>query len=662
MNDIKKKIEELVDLLNKWNIEYFQNDNPSVSDRVYDSHLKQLEELEKQFPSLVLENSPTQKVGSSISNKSNKFEKVKHKKPMLSLDKAYNILEIEKYVNNIKKVTQENEISFLIEPKIDGLSIALFYKNGELIKAVTRGDGEIGEDVTRNIKNIISDIPTKINYFDDLEVRGEIFISKTIFNSINELENNKYANPRNLASGTLRQLDTNIIKQRKLSSFIYEVINCEKHNIFEQSKALSLLIDLGFNVFKNYVITNTLKGIEEFINQFLSIKEDLDYEVDGLVIKLNEIKFYESIGYTSKFPKYNIAFKFDDEITQTTLDDIFITIGRTGIVTYNAVLKTVLLKGTMVSAATLHNYNYIKDLNINIGDEVFIKKAGEIIPKVISIAKKKTQGVFPKILKCPSCNSTLIDSKTNINQMCVNLNCEEINIKKIIHFASRDAMNIEGLGEGIVRKFFELGYLKKIKDIYNLKEHEKEIIEQKGFGQKFWKNLNKGIIDSKTTKLEKVIFALGIPQLGSKNAKAIAMEIKKFENILSYDFSKLNEVNDIGPITIQEIENFFKNEENVDLIKSLIYIGVNPSLEIQDLDTNNFFFNKSFVITGTLSLTRNIIIEVIEKFGGKVSSSISKNTNYLICGENAGSKKDKALKLNIEIINDEQLTQIINKL
>lgn len=660
-NDIKEKIKELVDLLNKWNIEYFQNDNPSVSDRVYDSYLKKLEELENKFPSLILPNSPTQKIGSSINNK-NKFEKIKHKKPMLSLDKAYSIDEIEKFINNIKKTTLNEPISFLIEPKIDGLSIALFYENGKLAKAVTRGDGEVGEDVTRNIKNIIDDIPTKIDYFKNLEVRGEVFITKSRFQHINKLENYKFANPRNLASGTLRQLDIEIIKKRKLSSFIYEVIDHEKHNILSQNESLNLLVKLGFSVFKNYIIVNNIEEIEKFINDFVLIKNDLDYEVDGLVIKLNDVNFYNFIGYTSKFPKYNIAFKFDDEVTQTTLDNIFITIGRTGVVTYNATLKTVLLKGTMVSAATLHNYNYIKDLNINIGDEVFIKKAGEIIPKVISLAKKKSNGVFAKILNCPYCNSLLIDSKTNINQMCINPNCDEINIKKITHFASRDAMNIEGLGEGIVRKFFEFGFLKKIQDIYDLERHREKIIEQRGFGDKFWTNLNKGIIESKKTNLEKVIFALGIPQLGSKNAKVIAKEIKVFENIINYDFNQLSKINDIGPITIQEIYNFFNKKENIDLVKSLVLLGINPKIKTKITNPDNFFFNKIFVITGTLSLPRNNVIEIIEKNGGKISSNISNKTNYLICGENSGSKKNKALKLNIEIINNEQLKEIINKL
>lgn len=655
--DIKLKIKKLVDDINKWNIEYFDQEKPSVSDRVYDSALKELVDLEKKYPHFILENSPTKKIGSSTRNK---FKKIKHKQKMLSLDKAYSIEEINKFINNIKKEIQNENINFYLEPKIDGLSISLSYNEGVLKQAITRGDGIEGEDVTNNVLGIITDIPIKINYLKPLEVRGEVFISKTNFEKINNEEENKYANPRNLASGTLRQLDNTIVKKRNLSSFIYDVVDYDKHNLKTQEEVINFLIKNNFSLFKDKTIANNINQIKYFIDSFNKIKDKLDYEIDGIVIKLNQTKYYEEIGYTSKFPKYSIAYKFDDEIVKTTLEDIFISIGRTGVVTYNARFKKILLKGTMVSAATLHNYNYIEELNINIGDEIQIKKAGEIIPKVVSLSKKHSKGVFKKILICPFCKNKLFDTKTSNNQICKNDFCPEINIRKIIHFASREGMNIEGLGEGIVRKFFSQNFINKIEDIFVLDKYKEDIINFKGFGNKFWLNLWNGINESKNISLDKLIFSLGIPQLGSKNAKQIAYHIKKFSNILDIDINSLTEINDIGPITIDEIDKFIKKESNIKLIKFLIEIGINPSFEQKSFNENNFFFDKTFVITGTFKKTRNELIKLIENKGGKISNSISKNTFALLKGENSGSKEEKAKKLSIRIIEEIELNNLLN--
>lgn len=438
--NIKDKIKELVHLINKWNIEYFDNDEPSVSDRVYDTHLKELIELEKKYPDYILEDSPTKHIGANVKNK---FIKTIHSKQMFSLDKAYSFGEIDKFINDILDVTNDNKIKFLIQPKIDGLSISLIYENGELKKAITRGDGIVGEDVTNNIKNIIKDIPVNIKFKNSLIVRGEIYINKTNFQKIVNEENINYANPRNLASGTLRQLDNSIVKRRNLNSFIYEIVEPEKIGLLTQESIIDFLKKNDFIILEDYDIIDlqNRSRIYDFITNFENdIRKNLEYEIDGIVIKLNEVKYYEEIGYTSKFPKFMIAYKFDDELIQTILEDIFITIGRTGIVTYNAKLKKVLLKGTYVSAATLHNYNYIEELRINKNDEVTIKKAGEIIPKVVSLSKKHSIGTFPKITICPFCNSNLIDTKTFNNQMCINENCPEINIKKIIHFSSKQGM------------------------------------------------------------------------------------------------------------------------------------------------------------------------------------------------------------------------------
>lgn len=658
----KLKIKELVDLINKWNREYFDLDQPSVSDRVYDSHLKELVELEKKYPHLVLEDTPTKKIGATV-NKS-KFEKVIHSKKMLSLNKAYDFNEIKKFINDILGVINDQQIKFLIQPKIDGLSISLRYKNGELHQAITRGDGFVGEDVTRNVKGIIKDIPVKINYFNDLEVRGEIYISKNNFAMINKQENVEYANSRNLASGTLRHLDQEVVKKRNLSSFIYEIVDPEKHNINSQEDVISFLKAFEFSFLTDYQIVelSSVEKLFNFINDFDQNKRDqLDYEIDGMVIKLNEIKYYEEIGFTSKFPKFVIAYKFDDELIKTILEDIFITIGRTGIVTYNAKLKKVLLKGTIVSAATLHNYNYVNDLGININDEVTIKKAGEIIPKVVSLSSKRSSGVFPKILICPYCDSNLVDTKTLNNQMCLNLDCPEINVKKIIHFSSKGAMDIEGLGEGIVRKFFELGFLKKIEDIYLLDKYEQQIIAEKGFGTKFWTNLKEGIKNSYNVELSRLIFSLGIPQLGIKNAKSIAKKIKSFDKLFSMTEEDLVSIADIGEVTIKEFKEYIKKEENINLFNFLLSLGINPSEQIKDPSKKiSFFEGKIFVISGTFHIPRNELIKIIEENDGIVASTISKKTYALLLGENGGSKVEKANKLKIQIIEKADLEKLIS--
>lgn len=655
---IQKQIEELVNDINKWNHEYFDLEKPSVSDRVYDSHLKLLIDLENKYPELILPNSPTKKIGSSTKEN---FKKVKHKKAMLSLAKAYSFEEINKFLNDVQAQCENEFISFFIEPKIDGLSISLHYENGVLVKAITRGDGIVGEDVSNNVISIIKDIPINIPYKQNIEVRGEIFLSKSRFKTIIETEGINYANPRNLASGTLRQLNLEIVKRRNLSSFIYEVVENEKHNLFTQEEIIDFLIKNNFNVFKTRKIVNNLEEIKLFIKDFDVVKKNLDYETDGIVIKLNETKFYNKIGYTSKFPKYSIAYKFDDEIVNSILEDIFITIGRTGIVTYNAKFKPVLLKGTIVGAATLHNYNYIKDLNLNIGDEISIKKAGEIIPKIVGLVNKNTIDVFPKINICPFCKKKLIETNTQNLQICSNVNCDEQNIRKIVHFASREAMQIDGLAEGIVRKFYKLNILTKIEDIYELKEKKDFIIQQKGMGEKFWSNLNIGIENSKKNNLEKLIFALGINQLGSKNAKQLASFINIFENIKNIDFEKLEMIKDIGPILIKEIKCYLNNPYNIKLINYLISIGINPKYQIENINDNNFFYQKSIVVTGTLKIVRSELINLLELNGAKITNSISKNTDFLLVGENPGSKLEKAKNLKIKIIYEDELNELLNK-
>ena len=657
---IKKEIVKLVADLNYWNQQYFDYDQPVVSDQVYDTHLKKLVALEKQYPQYVLDQSPTKKIGATLTNK---FAKVKHQKQMLSLDKAYSLNELAKFINDLKQKTNDQTIDFMIQPKIDGLSIALHYQDGKLIKALTRGDGQVGEDVSANVIGLIKSIPTTIDYLQPLEVRGEIYISKSMFAKINQSDLTQYANPRNLASGTLRQLDRDIIKKRNLSAFIYDLVDYQNHQLKTQDQVWNFLMQLNFPILQTIKQVSNLDQINDFIDLVDQTRQDLDYEIDGLVLKLNQIQYYQLIGYTTKFPKYAIAYKFADEIVDTILEDIFITIGRTGLVTYNAKLKPISLGGTIVSAATLHNYNYISDLNININDEVSIKKAGEIIPKVISLKQKRSTGVFAKITKCPSCHNLLVDTKTMNNQVCLYFDCPEIQIRKIIHFASRQAANIEGLAEGIVRRLYEANFLKNISDVFSLNQYQDQIINLDGFGPKFWNNLWTSIEATvKNISLEALIFGLGIAQLGIKGAKLIANQILQFDQLLNINYSDLELIKDIGPITIEGIKAYLANQENQNLINKLIAIGINPKVQAKLVDQDNFFANKTFVITGTLNQPRQEIIKQLEALGANVSNAISKNTFALIVGQNVGQTKiTKAQNLNIKVINESELEQLLNQ-
>ncbi|MGL4183527.1 MAG: NAD-dependent DNA ligase LigA [Metamycoplasmataceae bacterium] len=653
MNENKKKIIELREKINQWNKEYFINNNPSVSDRVYDSSLKLLIELENKYPEFNDPNSPTNIIGDFSLNK---FKKIKHNKKMLSLAKAYSVDDIKKFISDIKKITQEDSF-FYIEPKIDGLSISLKYKNGKLVQASTRGDGVIGEDVTDNVYNVISDIPTKIKNLNELEIRGEIYISDQSFKEIIK-SGEVFANPRNAASGTLRQLNKEIVKKRNLSCLVYEIVNFKSLNFNGFNETIEFLDDLGFKTQKNNFFSNKEEDIISFISNFKN-NNKLDYEIDGLVVKLNNLNFQDELGYTSKFPKYNIAFKFDDEITKTNIKDIFVTIGRTGNVTYNASFEKVLLKGSFVSAATLHNYEYIKSLNLNIGDEVEIKKAGEIIPKVIKVTKKNSQDVFHIIDKCPFCLSNLIFNGSQLEQYCPNLKCDERRVRQIIHFVSRNALDISFLGEKWIRIFFDKKIIENISDVFLIPSKKEEIFTLKRIGEKSFNNLLKSIESCFQIDLPKLLFSLGIEKMGIRNSYLIAKKIKKFENILNFNFDSLIDIKDIGPLTIKSLKDFLDNEDNKHEIEKLIKIGINPSFsnEEQESIISSPFLNKKIAITGSFEIERENIIKILNKLGAIYTTSISKNTDFLLCGENAGSKLNKAQSLEIKIISLNELNK-----
>ncbi len=658
MNEIKKEINLLIEKINKWDIEYFENDSPTISDQIYDATLRKLVKLEIQYPKYLMPDSPTNKVGSNIINK---FNKITHNKKMLSLDKAYTQQDIEKFINNILKISLNKKELFYVEPKIDGLSIALQYENGKLIKAITRGDGYIGEDVTDNVFNVIDDIPSSINYQNNIEIRGEIFITKSGFKEINNIEN-KFSNPRNMASGTLRQIDKKIVKSRNLSCFVYEIVSPELHSINNFNDSLLFLKEEGFQTISTNLLTNNIEEIMEYINEFENKREELDFETDGIVIKLNNISYYEKLGFTSKFPKYNIAYKFNDELVSTKLIGISISIGRTGMVTYNAQLEPTPLKGTIVSAATLHNFNYIHKLGINVGDDVWIKKAGEIIPKVFSLAKKNNEDEAQKILDCNYCHKKLFDNELETDQFCKNDLCPEINIRKIIHFTSRKGMDISGLGESWIRKFYELGIIKRYPDIYLLNEKIIEIKKISRIGEKSLKNLLMAIDNSKQNSLSSTLFAIGINHLGDRNCKLVASQIKSLGNFIDFDFTKLNNIKDIGPITTNALIEFQSREENIQDIEKMILLGMNPQEQIKIINQNTFFAKHTFVITGKFVMNRNDIKNIIENSGGKVMSAISSKINYLICGIDFGNKKIKAEELGIKIIYEEALIELIKQI
>lgn len=655
INQAKNRIEELIELIKKYNHHYYNMDNPIVSDAEYDKLYNELLSLENEFPELITTDSPTQIIGGYAANKFTKFE---HNKAMLSLSKAYDFEEIKKFHENIIKKIDEMEVSYALDYKIDGLSISLHYKNGNLIRAVTRGDGITGEDVTENIIQIDS-IPQKINYLSDIEIRGEVYISKKtlieINNRLRSENKQEFANPRNAASGTLRQLDPNIVKQRNLSAFLYEIVDPIKHNLHFQSDVIQFIKELGLPTQNYFKKVTELEEIKEEIEKFAEIKNKLDYDCDGFVIKLNNIDIWEELGYTAKFPRYAIAFKLETESATTKIKEISASVGRTGKITYVANVESVELNQTNVQFATLHNYEFIKELNLNINDEVKLIKAGEIIPKVIDLVKKNSSGVYPKLLNCPSCDSKLEYIEENVDQFCINENCDEKKVRKLIHFSSRPSLNIVNLGEANIRIFYDFGWIKEVYDIYNLDQFKDEMLKLKSFKDKKINNILESIEKSKNNKLSKLIFALGIKHIGERASKIIAKRISDISELLTYDIDLLENENDFGIKSIESLKKWIANEQNRLIIEKLSEI-FKP---IEVANTSKKLENLTFVITGTFELKRNELKEIIEQNGGTVSSSVSAKTNYLLCGENPGSKREKAEQLNVSIIDDKFLFNLI---
>ena len=661
MEHIKEEIFKLVALLNKYSYDYYVEDNPQISDTEYDTLYKQLEKLEQEYPEFILDNSPTQRVGDRVLDE---FEKVIHKVPMLSLSNTFSIEDLRDFDSRISKLSSDNSIEYICELKIDGLAISINYENGKLVSAATRGDGMVGENVTENIKTIFS-IPKTLKTKKSFEVRGEVYLPKKSFELLNKEreENNEvlFANPRNAAAGSLRQLDSKITAKRRLSAFIYSVVGDE--NINSQKMALTVAADLGLPVNPNFKLCKTIDEVVDYIMYWEEHKQDLPYEIDGIVIKVNSYSLQEEIGSTQKSPRWATAYKFPEEELATKLLDIELSVGRTGIITPVAVLNPINISGSTVSKASLHNKDIIDDLDIHIGDMVVVKKAGEIIPKVVRVVEElrlanSEKYVMPNI--CPSCESKTFTKEGDPFTRCLNPDCPEQNIRKIIHFASREALNIEGLGDKVVATLYEKGIIKHTIDLFSLDRNK--LVELERMGDKSVDNLLNAIENSKQSSLDKVIFALGILNVGKKAGKILAEYYKNLTNFSKATVDELLELPDIGLITAESIVDYLSNDNNLRFINELIEIGMNPQYEIQNKNTDNIFSGKTIVLTGKLvELTRNEAKEYLERFGAKVTGSVTSKTDYVIAGEKAGSKLAKAEQLGIRVLSEDEFIDIMKE-
>lgn len=644
--------------LEKYSIEYYVYDNPSVSDQEYDRLMQELMTLEEKHPEMYDANSPSQRI---IGQVLEGFEKVRHDSQMLSLGNVFNYEEIEEFVNRIQGSVKDAE--FVVECKYDGLAMSLIYENGSFVRAVTRGDGLVGEDVSANIKTIQS-IPMHIPERRHVEVRGEVYMPKKSFEELNERQkkNNQalFANPRNAAAGSIRQLDSGVCASRKLDAYWYYFQNAQDFGILTQQEALDRMRSLNFKVNPLYKVCKNTKEIWEFIQSIQEKRNDLPYEIDGMVIKLNSLSDQRTLGSTAKVPRYATAYKFPAERVKTRLLDIVITVGRTGKITPNAVLEPVRIAGTTVSAAQLHNEDMILSKDLRINDIVVVQKAGEIIPEVVSSVKERRDGsqvpyVYPT--HCPVCGSRLVRLEGEAAHYCINQDCPARVVESMIHFASRDAMDIDTLGDKKIEQLHEFGFLNSIEDIYFLHEHREELLEKRGYQKKSVDKMLETIETSKKQPLALLLYGLGIRQVGKKAAAILANYFGSMDALMKSDVDTLVSINDIGPITAQSIVEFFKDESNQKLIQTLKEQGLNMIQEKQEIKASRFT-NKTVVLTGTLEhYTRNEAKEILENLGANVSGSVSKKTDYVIYGTAAGSKLTKAQNLGVATMSEEEFVE-----
>ena len=664
----EERIKELRELIEKYSYYYYTLNESLISDVEFDKLLKELEDLEKVNPQYSMFDSPTMQVGSSLKN--TKFSKVTHKEKMLSLSNSYNIGEIEDFIKRVDKLLENRKKpSYVLEVKLDGLSISVTYKDGKLVQGVTRGDGVIGEDVTENILQIQS-IPKFLKEKIDIEVRGEIVLPISKFQKINEkrLANGEeiFANPRNAASGTLRQLDPEIVKERGLDCYFYFVVGGEKYGIKTHREAFDFIEKIGLKTTGIDEVLTSVEEIDKRIEYWKDAREKLDYETDGMVLKVNEIEYWEVLGNTTKSPRWAIAYKFPAKQVSTKLLGITWQVGRTGKVTPVAELEEVEVSGSRVKRASLHNFDEIVRKDIKIGDKVFIEKAAEIIPQVVKSIKELRTGEEQEVLApttCPICGTTLEKEEGLVDLKCPNPSCPAKVQGRFEYFVSRDGMNIIGLGQKIVERFLELGYLNDITDIYRLSEHREEMEGLEKMGKKSVENLLNSIEESKQREYSKVLYSLGIPEVGKFMANLLADESGSIDRLMEMTKDELLMINGVGEKVADSIINFFASEENLEIIEKLKGFGLNFSGEKQSKVEKNVFEGKTFLVTGKLTkFTREGIKEEIEKFGGKNLSAVSKNLDYLIVGEKAGSKLKKAQEIGtIKIITEDEFFNIVSE-
>ncbi len=663
MND-KERIKEIRKILEQYNYEYYVLDNPSVPDSEYDRLMNELIALEKAHPDLISPYSPTQRVGGKVLSS---FEKIKHKRMMLSLANAFNEKDIRDFDQRVRDVIREKDVEYMCEMKIDGLAMSLDFVDGELNYAATRGDGNEGEIVTNNIITIKS-IPTIVKEKRDFEVRGEVYMSKKVLTKLNKEREEKgeplLANARNAAAGSVRQLDSSIAASRKLEAFWYYLVNADELGFKKHSDALDYIEKIGFRTNKERRICKGVDEVLAYINEYTLKRPNLEYDIDGIVIKVNDITKYDLLGYTAKTPKWAIAYKFPPEEVVTKLEDIIFTVGRTGKITPNAVIKPTKVAGSTVQRATLHNEDFIKDKDLRIGDYILLRKAGDVIPEVVKPLIERRTGEekpFKMIDTCPVCGAPLV--KKDAMHFCLSSTCPARKIEGIIHFASRNAMDIDGMGDKVVEEFFNEGFIHDIPSIFEIKKYREDIINIDGWSDKSVDNLINAIESAKHNSLERLLFGLGIKEVGEKMAKILAkrfLNLEKFYELSEEDYLSIP---DVGPVSASSLFSYFHDEKHLEDIAKLKELGVNfDYLGQMKVDENSPFFNKTVVLTGTLTkYGRKEATEILENLGAKVAGSVSKKTDYVIYGLEAGSKLDKAHELNVKTLSEEEFLSLLGE-
>lgn len=658
---IENKMNELIDLINYHNEKYYNQDTPEISDYEYDNLINELIKLEEENPSLKRADSPTNRVGGKPLDK---FEQIVHKIPMLSLSNAYSSQDLKDFDKRVRDMVS-GEVEYVVEFKIDGLSVGLTYNDEVFEKGATRGDGVVGEDISQNLMTIKS-IPLKIDEDNEIVVRGEVYISKENFKKVNEQQEEAglqlFANPRNLAAGSLRQLDPKLTAKRPLDIFVFNLEHGENREFKSHSESLEFLKELGFEVSPNYKVCNKIDDVIEYIEYWTENRGNLDFEIDGMVIKVNNLAQRESMGYTAKSPRWAIAYKFPAERKTTKIIDIIVEVGRTGTITPTAVLEPVRLAGTSVSRATLHNEDYIKEKDIKINDIVLVQKAGDIIPQVVEVIKDERSGDeidFKMPKECPVCSEPTVRLEGEAAVKCINMSCPAQIRRGIIHFVSRDAMNIDGLGESIITLLLNEKIIEDVADLYSIKKED--IVNLERMGDKSATNLVNSIEKSKNNDLWRLINGLGIKFVGVKGAKILAKKFKDLDDIVNATNEKLVNLEEFGETMANSVVEFFKEEKNLKVIEKLKNTGVNTKA-IEDTNSNisKIFEGMKIVLTGTLpTLKRNDAKEIIEARGGKATSSVSKSTTFVLAGEEAGSKLTKATELGVKVVDEAKFIELI---